>query len=120
MSNDRLTELQRSARVANTEQLLLMGINSIKRRYNRLMTPDLTDELDDLANHLLVPMMLHEHKQGEPCEPHVRVNAYLKLQNRPPVQPEILVLDFALEDFDALPTAEHMLHKLSLATNNHE
>ena len=57
--------------VSLTELVQLNRI-SIKEGFNRTLTEDFKDHFSDNVRFELTPLLLHEHKSGRRCEPHIR------------------------------------------------
>ena len=57
--------------VSLTELVQLNRI-SIKEGFNRTLTEDFKDHFSDNVRFELTPLLLHEHKSGWRCEPHIR------------------------------------------------
>lgn len=78
-----------------------------KRGYNRQLDPDAIASLPDNLGWPVVFDMLHEHKGGKACEPHVRCMVLLpdlddvtgRLTHR-------VMIDTDMDIFMALPTSE--------------
>jgi hypothetical protein len=63
------------ARFINKEYLV--KANYLSREvlhYNRTLPDSFVDALPDNVNFPVTPLMVHEHKSGKSCEPHIRCN----------------------------------------------
>lgn len=84
----------------------LKKINHLSLRvhkYNRAIREDVIDALPDDKFFPVTFAMLHEHKDGKPCEPHVRC-IFLTRDNQNVKQQ--LILDMEMRLFDLLPEIE--------------
>lgn len=106
---DKFQKFINSAKVATTSQLFDLNNESMTEGYNRVMPDTLLEQVDPLGNHLLVAMMIHEHKNGEPCDPHIRAEAVLKMAHQSPREPKCVTIDISIERYNALPTAAEVL-----------
>ena len=73
-------------------------------QYNRAVREDVIDALPDDKLFPITFSMLHEHKAGVPCEPHVRCVILT-----PPTETggrQQLILDMEMDIFDILPEIE--------------
>lgn len=73
-------------------------------QYNRAIREDVIDALPDDKLFPITFSMLHEHKAGVPCEPHVRCVILT-----PPTETggrQQLILDMEINIFDILPEIE--------------
>lgn len=55
------------------KQLVKANAIAIKRGYNRALREDFVAALSDGLLFPVIYYFVHSHKQGEPCEPHIRV-----------------------------------------------
>ena len=53
-------------------ELVLLNIVSMENGYNRNLVEDFYNKFQKTNCFELSPFMLHQHKNGEPCEPHIR------------------------------------------------
>ena len=91
-------------RVATTEQLIKLNDDAIREDFNRSMDPEvLKDMADPDGKHVLIPLMLHEHKSGVRCDPHIRCRVFIKRPNT--LEPEVAMLDVAIEAMNVLPSS---------------
>jgi len=75
-------------------------------KYNRTIRPEAIDALPDDQLFPIVFNMLHEHRAGKPCEPHVRIMiAVPQMENGQPLPglTERMLLDVPMDLYNALP-----------------
>jgi len=72
-------------------------------KYNRTIPQDVIDSLPDDRFFPITFTMLHEHRAGVACEPHVRCIIGARDKNDEPVT---LILDIDSALFDVLPEVE--------------
>jgi hypothetical protein len=65
--------------IVNTRELREICRDTKARGYNRNLKPQQFALLDPKGTHILGVRLIHKHKDEEPCEPHVRVFAHIKL-----------------------------------------
>jgi hypothetical protein len=65
--------------VVNTRELREICRDTKRRGYNRNLKPQQFALLDPKGTHILGVRLIHKHKDEQPCEPHVRVFAHIKL-----------------------------------------
>lgn len=88
---------------------LLAKINHVSHtiyKYNRTIIPEAIDALPDDKLFPVVFTMLHEHKAGEPCEPHVRVMFAVPTPGNDTGLMDRMLLDMDTAFFDMLPEVE--------------
>jgi hypothetical protein len=73
-------------------------------KYNRTIPTEVIDELPDDKFFPIVFSMLHEHRAGVPCEPHVRCMIAVPRKNSENMDQLLLDMDSGI--YDALPTVE--------------
>jgi hypothetical protein len=78
-----------------------------KNNYNRTIMPAGIDSLAEDAIIAIAPIIIHEHAQGQPVEPHLRCSVQL-------VHPKAvpwggLMLDVPMDLFSALPTKQDLV-----------
>lgn len=101
-----------NARVVDKSTLKMLNTWSHRQRYNRLLNPEAVESLPENLNFIVAPIMIHEHRMGESCEPHMRCFLYVpnKLEGtideiaNSGFQPVVVDFDMAL--FFALPTVQ--------------
>jgi hypothetical protein len=90
-------------RVASTEQLIAINDAAILAEYNRALDPD---ELARLADpdglHVLEPLLIHEHKNGLPTDPHWRCRVLIKVKGSD--DPQVGYLDVSFDRLSLLET----------------
>jgi len=57
-----------------------------------------------LTNVALTPIMVHRHKEGNECEPHIRCFITSNIDETP-------ILDIHLDDFDVLPSIAEVIYE---------
>lgn len=93
------------ARVCPTEAFVLIARTAAARNYNRQLR---TRDLDPEGWHVLSPVMIHRHAQGEEVAPHMRVEAYMKFRDRDPGDPARGIMDIPMEYWEKLPTVDEL------------
>ena len=73
-------------------------------KFNRTIPQDVIDALPDNKFFPIVFTMLHEHKAGVPCEPHVR--CIIAVPDNPISNMTRLILDMDASLFEVLPEVE--------------
>jgi hypothetical protein len=61
-----------SARYADKDILKKLNDEATRLNYNRTLYPEAIDKLPDDEIFAVVPLMIHEHAQGVPVDPHLR------------------------------------------------
>lgn len=92
-----------SRKIKYIDKQLLQRVNYLSNnvlKYNRTLPPELVDALPDDKVFPIVFTMLHEHKAGVPCEPHVRCIIAAPGNDDKMQQ---LILDMETGIFDLLP-----------------
>lgn len=92
-----------SRKIKYIDKRLLQRFNHLSDevlKYNRTIPPEIVDALPDDKLFPIVFSMLHEHKAGVPCEPHVRCMIAVPGKNE---RMEQLILDMESGLFDMLP-----------------
>ena len=89
-----------STRIASTLELRIVASHGRASGYNRQLSQEVLRGLDPEGIHVIEPLMLHEHANGKPVEPHLRCQVYLK----EPAQtyPRRAIVDLEIEDVEAL------------------
>ena len=87
-------------RIAGTPELRILARNGREAGYNRQLPTEIIETLDPEGIHVIEPLMVHEHAAGEPTEPHLRCQIYMKEQDS--IQPRLAVVDFVSADVEAL------------------
>jgi len=88
-------------KIVSTDQLYTLVRSAKRRGYNRQIDLGrLRESVDPSGIHVLKDWMLHEHKAGVQCEPHVRCEVYIKVADR--MEPATAWLDVELEQFNRL------------------
>jgi hypothetical protein len=85
----------------------LRQINHISNdvlKYNRTLPDSVIDALPDDKFFPIVFTMLHEHKAGKPCDPHVR--CIIAVPKNEALQMTQLILDMDAALFDVLPEVD--------------
>lgn len=72
-------------------------------KYNRAIREDVIDALPEDKFFPITFTMLHEHRAGKPCEPHVRC---IILTPGPENERQTLILDMEMGIFNLLPEVE--------------
>jgi hypothetical protein len=100
-----MTENAAEDRILSTAQLIMLNDRAIKNGYNKSLDPDTLERLADPAGlHMLIQLMVHEHKHGQPTEPHLRCRVLVKERDQALPNPAFLLLDVDFEDFRSLTT----------------
>ena len=90
-------------RVATTDQLIRINDNAISQDYNRALDPKyLSEQADPDGIHVIEPILIHEHKNGEPTDPHWRCRVMIKQRNLPASRPGLGFVDVSFTDLDQL------------------
>ena len=80
----------KTPRVVTWEDIKLINKMAKKRGYNRLLDiaklkkaiqKNWKDEMEKIK-FPATPLLIHEHKAGEPCEKHMRISIYFPKDNR--------------------------------------
>lgn len=61
----------------NKTQLTLLNETAAKLNYNRQLVPEAIDALHDDAYVAILPILIHEHAQGKPVDPHLRCSLHV-------------------------------------------
>ena len=89
---------------ADTPTMIELMEDADRREYNRrLITEKLVPDLDPDGIHIIRDWMMHEHKAGVLCEPHVRCQVYLRMKGTYELTEGFL--DIELERFNRLDDA---------------
>jgi hypothetical protein len=64
-------------------ELVLLNAVSIKNGYNRYLVEDFKNHFSEQVRFELTPLLLHEHKNGQRCEPHIRYVVRSNDEKRP-------------------------------------
>jgi hypothetical protein len=76
---------------------------AILNQWNRQLSPDaVNDIVDEGGVHLVSSVMVHEHRAGRACEPHLRCRLLIKAAGS--LEPVEAWLDVDIESFAALET----------------
>lgn len=86
-------------RYANTPQLRRIMRNARKRDYNRQLKS--STPIDPNGAHIVSQPLIHSHRNGEDCEPHIRCLWNIKLLGRK--EPLEIHLDVPTDDYMGLP-----------------
>jgi ferredoxin len=96
-----------SNRVATTNILADLIVNASKRGYNRQLDLKKFEAVADPEGfHILSGMLIHEHKHGVACEPHMRCRVLVKVKDS--MDPVEAWLDVEMSRFNKLPTNEQI------------
>jgi hypothetical protein len=87
-------------RVADAVTLAHCNVHAVMHDYNSQLSNDTILNLDLEGTNLLQPLMVHEHANGEKVEPHMRVQAYIKLRGKD--EPFQQIMDVTMEDWNNL------------------
>ena len=90
------------------KDLLIINKNSIKQDYNRtfdeewllkeVMHENATSKKKAIAiKTVIIPLMEHKHRHGEPCEPHMRLSAQYSTIS-------VIYIDVTYRDFEKYAT----------------
>lgn len=91
-----------SYRMVDTDSLVLLIKDSTRREYNRQLDLDLVlEQVDPDGIHIVQDFLLHEHRHGEVCEPHLRCRVLIKVNDT--FVPIEGWLDIEIEQFSSLP-----------------
>lgn len=87
------------------DKRLLQSVNdsSIRFQYNRTLDPEFIALLPDEGFFPVVFTMLHEHRAGKACEPHVRVMIAIPRLGETVGLSERILLDVNMDLFDVIP-----------------
>ena len=109
MKNTNVKEVSFEPRQVTLRELKQINTHSIESDYNRNLDMKEVEKRSkkmckkhDVQYHdelvlLLTPVMIHEHKNGDECEPHIR--CILNLLSNPGSPP---IVDVRIEDFESL------------------
>lgn len=86
----------------STKQLLWLARRAVEANFNRKLPQALLDDLDPKGSHILSFFMIHDLIEGQPAEPHVRANTWLKIKSQE-LAIEDFMLDISTDDWDSLP-----------------
>lgn len=77
--------------------------------YNRTIDQEFINTLPDDVMFPVIPLMIHEHKSGKPCEPHIRCSIYIPnlltgtIDEMAESGFQMCILDFEIGVFNLLP-----------------
>lgn len=88
---------------------MLRKLNSVaeKNNYNRTIDPDSIMALSDDAIVAIAPIIVHEHAQGRPVDPHLRCSVQLVYPTSMPWGG--LTLDVPMDLFAILPSEQKLV-----------
>jgi hypothetical protein len=76
-----------------------------ENNYNRIPAPRLLAQLDPQGTHICTFDMVHKHKHGVECEPHMRTIWMVKQRGRKEAV-ENVSLDIPMKEYQMLPNTE--------------
>jgi hypothetical protein len=85
---------------ADKAALRSLNADAARRNYNRQFDPAAIEALPDDAVFVISPIMIHEHAQGKPVEPHLRCSVR-GLEKTAALM--MAVLDISADMFKTLP-----------------
>lgn len=106
-----MTTRSKKMRLADKNVLRILNTQSHHRQYNRLMTPEFVESLPENVNFIVEPIMVHEHRMGKSCEPHMRCCLYLPNKLDGTIDEmaasgfQMLIIDVDMNMFSYLPNA---------------
>lgn len=89
-----------TTRIASTPELRIAASHGRASGYNRQLPDEVVIALDPEGIHVIEPLMLHEHANGQEVQPHLRCQVYLKEPDS--IQPRRVIVDLETEDVEAL------------------
>jgi hypothetical protein len=101
-------------RYTNKTGLQALNREAERRSYNRQIMEDAIDQLPADVLIAVMPVMIHEHAQGKPVDPHLRCFIFA---DPDPVGLNRVMLDVPIEMFELL-TAKETLAELAKKFNN--
>lgn len=107
------TDPARISRAVNTDELIKLAEHAVASNYNRQIDPDwLADNIDAGGTHVLSPLMIHTHVQGQPAAPHVRCDVmYKTIKMTGDDQMGKAILDVSISDYFRLPSVQEVLDR---------
>lgn len=91
--------------VASARELAEINRVAVERGYNRAVTDEFIELLDPEGHNVSGLMFSHDHKGGQACEPHWRINWYCSVKGSD--EPVSVIID---TDPDLLPS-RHLLSR---------
>lgn len=88
---------------------ILTKINHLSEtiyHYNRTIIPEAIEALPDEKMFPIIFSMIHEHRAGEPCEPHMRTMLAVPRPGETEGLDDRMFLDIAMEFYEVLPEIE--------------
>ena len=92
-----------SVRFADKDILRKLNDEAIGRDYNRAIQPAFIDKQPDDEIFAVAPIMIHEHAQGRPVDPHLRCSIHSATGR---TDLGFVMLDVPFELFELLPERE--------------
>lgn len=96
-----------AARFADKTLLQKINKEATARRYNRTLDESRLDTLNDEIIVAIDPIIIHEHAQGKPVDPHLRCSVVFVYPKSAPWSG--LMLDVPFELFELLPTEQELI-----------
>lgn len=95
------TETKADVRQIDTKQLRRLQEAATELNYNRRLPDEMMEQLDPDGQHLLMPVLIHEHAAGVAVEPHMRCEILFKLKAAH--GPARGMIDITFEELEKLP-----------------
>lgn len=92
-----------AVRFADKDILRKLNDEAIGRDYNRAIQPAFIDKQPDDEIFAVAPIMIHEHAQGKPVDPHLRCSIHSATGR---TDLGFVMLDVPFELFELLPERE--------------
>lgn len=97
-----------SQKVKYLDKNLLNKINHISQntlKYNRTIPQGVIDQLPDDKFFIVTPLLVHEHRAGQVCDPHMRCRIYAGPEAE--AQHGWMLLDIEMGMYELIPVFEH-------------
>lgn len=92
-----------AVRFADKDILRRLNREALKRHYNRAIEPTFIDEQPEDEIFAVAPVIIHEHAQGKPVDPHLRCSIHSATGR---TELGFVMLDVPFELFELLPERE--------------
>lgn len=95
-------------KVKYLDHMLLDKINYISQKtlkYNRTLPQELIDQLPTDKFFIVTPLLVHEHRAGKACDPHMRCRIYAGPEAE--ARFGYLILDIEMGMYELIPVFEH-------------